>query len=86
MSSASEASTTQDRPRRLYVSLAVRAESIRVGYGFEDPSGDRFTVNRSYRPPHGGASFVDDLQAIVEAMLGGDVIQAATVLLTNPLK
>jgi len=86
MDQASEASTSQDRPRRLYVSLAVRAGSIKVGYGFEDFNGDRFTVNRSYLPPHGASSFVDDLTAIVECMLGGDVIAAATVLLTSPLK
>jgi len=86
MSGASEASTDRNPPRRLYVSLAVRAESIKVGWGLESSDGERVSLTRVYLPPHGAASFVDDLNAVVEGLLGGDQLDALRALVIFPVK
>jgi len=86
MSGPSEARALPEPPRRLYVSLAVEAAVIKVSYGLESPSGERFNLTRRYHPPHGAASFVDDLTGLVEAILNDSVIEVALGLLIKPVK
>jgi len=86
MNQASEASTSPESPRRLYVSVAVRGDSIKVSYGLESSTGERFSVTRAYRPPHGASEFTTDLIDLIEGLVSDHVIEAATGLLTKPLK
>ena len=86
MSDPSGARALQESARRLYVSVAVLPTSIKVSYGLESATGERFNLTRRYPPPHGATEFVEDLTALTEAILNDDLIPAALALLTKPLK